>query len=136
MPAPWEQPLRLAANVDVTLADGLQGLANWTGIWGRSWALRRSYYDYLALVDADRFVGYDLSRPSQQKLKPFSRLDLGLKGGGAVQGVTTQVQLSLVNVLGRRNAFDESLAPTGAPPTPVSRTLPGRRVFVLLGLRY
>ncbi len=136
VPAPWEQPLRLSANLDVTLTDGLHALANWKGIWGRSWALRRAYYDYFALVDPNRFPGYDLSRPDQQKLDPFSRLDLGLKGERTVGGVTVEAQLSVVNVLGRRNAFDQSLDPTGPGPTPVSRTLPGRRVFVLLGLRY
>ncbi len=136
VPAPWEQPLRLAATVDVTLTDGLHALANWKGIWGRSWALRRGYYDYLALVDADRFPGYDLSRPGQQTLDPFSRLDLGLKGEQTVRGATVEAQLSVVNVLGRRNAFDQSLNPANSRPASVSRTLPGRRVFVLLGLRY
>jgi hypothetical protein len=134
VPAPWEQPLRLAANVDVTLADGLHALANWKGIWGRSWALRRPYYDYLALVDPGRFPGYDLSRPGQQTLAPFSRLDLGLKGERTVGGVTLEGQLNVVNVLGRRNPFDQSLDAVGAQPR--VRTLPGRRVFVLLGLRY
>jgi hypothetical protein len=136
VPAPWEQPLRLATTLDVTLTDGLHALAHWNGIWGRSWALRRPYYDYLAPLDADRFAGYDLSRPGQQTLAPFSRLDLGLKGSVTVRGVTVDAQVSLVNVLGRHNAFDQSLDPTGPRPTPVTRTLPGRRAFVLLGLRY
>jgi hypothetical protein len=136
VPAPWEQPFRLAANLDVTLTDGLHALAHWTGTWGRSWALRRAYYDYLAPLDADRFPGYDLSRPGDQTLDPFSRLDLGLKGETTVGGVTVRAQFQVVNVLGRANAFDQSLAPTDSRPTPVPRTLPGRRVFVLLGLRY
>ena len=136
VPAPWEQPLRLAATLDVTLTDGLHALTHWNGIWGRSWALRRPYYDYLAPLDTDRFAGYDLSRPGQQTLDPFSRLDLGLKGTVTVRGVTVNAQVSLVNVLGRHNAFDQSLDPTGPRPTPVTRTLPGRRAFVLLGLRY
>jgi hypothetical protein len=136
VPAPWEQPLRLAANVDVTLTDGLHALGHWRGVWGRSWALRRPYYDYLAPLDADRFPGYDLSRPGRQTLAPFSRLDLGLRGEMRVGGVAVEAQLSLVNVLDRPNPFDQSLDPTGPRPTPVPRTLPGRRAFVLLGLRY
>lgn len=136
VPAPWEQPLRLASTIDLMLAEGLHALANWKGIWGRSWALRRAYYDYLAVVDDNRFSGYDLSRPGQQELDPFSRIDLGLKGERTVAGMTVEAQLSLVNVLGRRNAFDQSLDSTGPRPTPATRTLPGRRVFVLLGLRY
>jgi hypothetical protein len=136
VPTPWEQPLRLATTLDVRLVGGLRALAHWTGTWGRSWALRRAYYDYLAPLDADRFPGYDLSRPGDQTLDPFSRLDLGLKGETTVGGVTVRAQFQVVNVLGRANAFDQSLAPTDSRPTPVPRTLPGRRVFVLLGLRY
>jgi hypothetical protein len=45
-----------------------------------------------------------------------------------------EAQLSVVNVLGRRNAFDRSLDAAGAHPR--ARTLPGRRAFVLVGLRY
>ncbi|HKL87363.1 MAG TPA: TonB-dependent receptor [Salinibacter sp.] len=136
VPAPWDQPLRLAATLDVTLTEGLHALAHWNGNWGRSWALRRPYYDYLAPLDADRFDGYDLSRPGQQTLDPFSRLDLGLKGETSVGGVTLRAQFQVVNVLGRHNAFDQSLDSTGPRPTPVARTLPGRRAFVLIGLRY
>jgi len=136
VPAPWAQPVRLATQIDVTLAKGVNALANWNGIWGRSWALRRAYYDYLAPLDAGRFAGYDLSRPGEQILSPFFRLDLGLTGEATVRGVAVEAQVRLVNVLGRRNAFDQSLDPTGARPTPVARTLPGRRAFVLLGLRY
>jgi hypothetical protein len=136
VPTPWEQPLRLSARLDVALTDGLHALGHWRGTWGRSWALRRPYYDYLAPLDADRFPGYDLSRPGQQTLDPFSRLDLGLKGTLRVRGVTVEAQLRLVNVLDRHNPFDQSLTPTGARPVPTTRTLPGRRAFVLLGLRY
>lgn len=134
--APWEQPLSLGANFDITLRDGLHALANWKGIWGRSWALRRAYYDYLALVDDDPFPGYDLSRPGEQKLDPFSRFDLGLRGEQTVRGVTVEAQLNLVNVLGRRNVFDQSLSSTRSSSTPVSRTLPGRRSFVSVGIQY
>jgi hypothetical protein len=124
VPAPWEQPLRMAADLDVA------------AIWGRSWALRRPYYDYLAPLDADRFAGYDLSQPGQQTLPPFSRVDLGLRGSASVRDVTLEAQLSLVNVLGRRNPFDQSLTPSAPRPVPMTRTLPGRRAFVLLALRY
>jgi len=39
-------------------------------------------------------------------------------------------------VLDRANPFDWSLDATGAELTRVARTLPGRHLFVLLGLRY
>jgi hypothetical protein len=136
VPAPWGQPLRLAATLDVTLADGLHGLAHWTGTWGRAWALRKGYYDYLALAGDTPFPTYDLTRPGRQTLPPFARLDLGVKGERAVGDVILEAHLRLVNVLDRRNAFDRSLGATGAPAEPVPRALPGRRAFVMVGVRY
>ena len=134
--APWAQPLRLAASVDVRIADGLHARANWKGIWGRSWALRQGYYDYLALAEPTPFPGYDLTQPEQQTLAPFSRFDLGLKGERRLRGITLEAQLSVVNVLDRHNEFDQSLGATGAPAAPRPRTLPGRRAFVLVGVRF
>jgi len=134
--APWAQPLRLAAHVDLRLADGLHARANWKGIWGRAWALRQGYYDYLALTDETPFPGYDLARPEQQTLAPFSRFDLGLRGERSLRGVTLEAQLSVVNVLDRHNEFDRSLGAAGTPAEPISRTLPGRRAFVLVGVRF
>jgi hypothetical protein len=137
VPAPWAQPLRLTANLDVALLEGLRVQAHWQGLWNQPWALRRAYYDYIALAEGpDALAPYDLSRPGDQTLDPFSRLDLGLNGETTVLGVTLEGQIHLVNVLDRHNPFDWSLDPTGPQSTPVKRTLPGRRLFVLLGLRY
>ena len=136
VPAPWEQPLRLGATLDVALADGLHALANWKGVWGRSWALRKGYYDYLAPTGGRSLPDAALERPGEQTLAPFSRLDLGVEGTVDVRDVTLEAQLSLVNVLDRRNAFDRSLGAAGASGAPVARTLPGRRAFVLLGVRF
>jgi hypothetical protein len=136
--APWEQPFRLTTSFDVRLADGLTAQAHWQGIWGRSWAFRQAYYDYLALVDDGPLPRSTFSRPDQHTLSPYSRVDLGLRGETTVRGVTLEAKVRLVNVFDRRNAFDQSLAPalSRAPPAAVSRTLPGRRAFVLLGIRY
>ena len=136
VPAPWEQPLRLSATVDVPLGDHLQAQGHWKGTWGQSWALRRGYYDYLALADENPFPTYDLSRPGNQRLAAFSRLDLGMKATYPVRGVSLEAQVRVVNVLDRHNPFDWSLSSRDASATPVSRTLPGRRAFVLLGIRY
>ena len=136
VPAPWEQPLRLSADLDVRLADGLHAVGHWKGIWGRSWALRRGYYDYLALAGTAPFPGHDLSRPGTQTLAPFSRLDLGLRGTTTLRGVALEAQFTLVNVLDRHNPFDRSLTSATTAAAPAPRTLPGRRAFVLLELRY
>jgi hypothetical protein len=136
VPAPWAQPLRLSATVGVPLGDHLEAQGHWKGTWGRPWALRRGYYDYLALAEDDPFPGYDLSRPGDQTLDAFSRLDLGMNGTYSVRGVTLEAQVRVVNVLDRHNPFDWSLSSRDGSATPVSRTLPGRRAFVLFGIQY
>ena len=136
VPAPWSQPLRLTTDLDVSLTDDLRAHAHWQGIWGRPWALRRAYYDYLALTDGAPDVPYDLSRPGDQVLAPFSRLDLGLSAETTLRTLTLEARVNLVNVLDRHNAFDWSLNPTGPRPSPIQRTLPGRRLFIAVGLKY
>lgn len=137
VPAPWNQPVRLSTNLDLKVVDGLHARGSWQGMWRRPWALRRAYYDYTALTaNADALDGIDLDRPGDQVLAPFARLDLGLHAQQRVRGVTVEAQLNVVNVLDRANPFDWSLDTTGAELTRVARTLPGRHLFVLLGLRY
>jgi hypothetical protein len=47
-----------------------------------------------------------------------------------------EAQVRLVNVLDRHNPFDWSLSSRDGSATPVPRTLPGRRAFVLFGIQY
>ena len=135
--APWEQPVRVVTNLDVKLADGLHALGSWQGTWGRSWALRRAYYDYAALTaDGAALDGFDLDRPGAHVLAPFSRFDMGLKAERRLRGLTIEAQLNVANVFDRANPFDWSLDTSGTQTARIARTLPGRRLFVLLGLRY
>ncbi len=134
VPAPWEKPLRLSANVDAQLVGGLVAQASWQGTWNRPWALRRSYYDYLA-VTSGPLPGVDVQTPGAQRLAPFTRLDVGLRAQRTVRGVEVRARLSVVNVLDRANPYDESLHPGASGPERIARSLPGRRVFALLGIR-
>ncbi|MES3631017.1 MAG: carboxypeptidase-like regulatory domain-containing protein [Longimonas sp.] len=137
VPAPWEQPVRIGGDLSVQIVDGLHAVGSWQGIWGRSWALRRAYYDYTPhTYAAQSRIGADLTRPGRQQLAPFSRVDLGLQAERRIAGVTVEAQLNVVNVLDRANAFDWSLGSDGSVDNPIVRTLPGRNVFFLVGLRY
>ena len=137
VPAPWEQPVRLTADLDVRLTENVTLQSDWQGIWGRSWALRRAYYDYLGPMGAGPAPGtVDLSNPGAQTLDPFHRLDLGVRLQTTVQGIGLDAEVNLVNVTDRQNAFDRSLNLEAAPPASMERTLPGRRLFVMLTLRY
>jgi hypothetical protein len=135
--APWEQPVRLGGDLSVALAEGVRALGSWKGVWGRSWALRRAYYDYTARTHtAESRLDADLTQPGNQQLAPFSRIDLGIRAERRIAGVTVEAQLNVVNVFDRANPFDWSPGAGGSVDHPMVRTLPGRNVFFLLGLRY
>ena len=134
--APWEEPLRLAARTGIRLVEGLQARARWESVWGRSWALRPIYYDYVGPSSAPPSLdNVSLRTPGTDALAPYHRLDLGVQGTLTWQGVTAEAQLSLVNVLGRANPFDASLRPEGPSLVRQERNLPGRRVVAILKLR-
>jgi len=137
VPASWEQPVRLDADIGVGLGRGVEARVSGQGVWGRSWALRRAYYDYIANIEGgDAFEGFDLNRPGDQQLAPMLRLDLALRGEWTLKGVGLRTQIGLVNALDRANPFDWSLDTSGPVPEAAPRNLPGRRAFVLVGIRY
>ncbi len=137
VPAPWEQPVRIDADITVALGHGVDTHMRGYGVWGRSWALRRAYYDYIAHTeDGTAFEGFDLKRPGQQQLDPLMRVDVGLRGAWEVRGVGLRAQISLINALDRANPFDWSLDTSGTAPRILPRYLPGRRAFVLVGIQY
>ena len=137
VPAPWEQPVHLATGLDVRITEGVQLQSNWEGIWGRSWAFRRAYYDYLQPLGADAELdGVDLGDPGSHTLDPFYRLDLGVRTDITLRGVSLEAEVNLINVFDRANASDRSLALGGGAPQTMERGLPGRRLFVLLALQY
>jgi hypothetical protein len=144
VPAPWEEPLRLTANLDVRLFDEVYAQGSWQGGWGRSWALRRAYYDYVAPLETNGDAssagptvgGYDLSRPGQQRLAPFSRFDLGLRATLPVRGTAVETRVEVINVLDRHNPFDWGLDTSGPEVQRLERTLPGRRLSLSVGVRF
>lgn len=136
-PVPWNEPHRLTLDTDLPVAGGLTAHLSWRGIWGRRWAFRRAYYDYLALgADADAFAPYRLDRPSAQKLPPIYRLDAGLSFTKTWSGVRVEARAQLINVLDRANAFDWRLSPTDNGLAKSIRTLPGRRPVFSLTVGY
>lgn len=134
-PVPWNEPHRLALDVDVPLTDGLTTHLSWKGIWGRPWAFRSAYYDYLAAGPAST-GGFALNDPSAQTLAPMYRLDAGLSYTRRWRGVRVEARTQLVNLLNRTNAFDWRLSPTDDGLAKRVRTLPGRRPVFSLTVGY
>jgi hypothetical protein len=136
VPTPWTEPHHLSLDMRVPLGDVLSMDVRGTGIWGRRWGYRRSYYAYLsgALDEGDR---PDLDRPGRHVLPPLYRVDASLVAEHSWGDVSVAGCIGLLNVLGRANVADWGLRPDG--PRSVerwARTLPGRRSIVSLELRY
>ncbi len=137
VPAPWEEPYRLTADLGVELVEGVRATASWRGVWGRSWALRRAYYDFLAQTRPDVAIGrFRLDRPGTQRLETYTRLDLGVTAGREIGALGVELRLAAMNVLDRANQFDWALDTSGPRPVPLPRTLPGRRLSVEMALSY
>ena len=126
-PAPWNVPHRLTLDATLTLHQVLTAALNWRSAWGRRWAFRRAYYDYLALRDTPiSFDAFDLNQPSDHTVSPYHRLDAGLTYEQPVGQAAVQIRAFVVNVLDRNNVYDWSLEQNGEALTRVARTLPGR----------
>lgn len=134
---PWNEPHRLALDLDVPVADGLNAHGSWKAVWGRSWAFRRAYYDYLTVgTPAAAFGDYAMEAPSSHTLSPLYRLDAGLSYTRDWGGVRVTARAHVINVLDRANAFDWRLSPTDTGLDRSVRTLPGRRPVVSLTVGY
>lgn len=137
MPAPWEEPHVLQGSADVRLTPRLELGAEWRSVWGRTWGLRRAYYDYLANGTYARlFAGYDLDDPAAAELPPLHRLDIGASYRLRFGRAEVRMRLAVANLLDRHNVYDWSLTRTYASPSRVARALPGRRLLWSAQLSY
>lgn len=138
VPTPWTEPHRLTLEGRVPLGDVLSVDLRSTGIWGRRWGYRRSYYAYLRAEAPDRPADRpDLGRPSDHRLPPLYRIDATLVAEHAWGDVSVTGRIGLLNVLGRANVADWGLRPDDSGSVRKwARTLPGRRSIVSLQIRY
>lgn len=136
-PVPWDEPHRLQLSAEASLGRGFTAGLGWQGGWGRRWAFRRAYYDYLALRHSPVSFGpHDLTDPSAQRLPPYYRFDAGLTYRHAWTHGSVHVRAFVVNVLDRRNVYDWSLERTGNTYGTLERTLPGRQPVLSVRVEY
>ena len=74
----------------------------------------------------DAIDAFDLSRPSDQRVPPYYRLDAGFTYARTWGRSTVQLRAFVVNLLDRNNVYDWSIEETQAGEARVDRTLPGR----------
>ena len=108
---PWNEPVALQAAVTWRAGPGLRLSADWRSSWGRAWAFRRAYYDYLGADEllGTRFAGYDLRDPDAHRLPPFHQLNVGVRYRSRLRWADVVLGLDLLNVLNRRNVVDYAL---------------------------
>ncbi|MDQ7041533.1 MAG: TonB-dependent receptor [Rhodothermus sp.] len=137
VPAPWNEPYRLHLKLSHHFSAGLTGFGGWQVYWGKRWAFRRLYYDYLRYSGNPIIGGYNLDQPEAHSLPGRYRLDLGMSWRGKVQRIHLQLQLLVRNVLDRREVYDRSLMLIDqTSPQFVNRYLPGRQWLLTLQVVY
>lgn len=109
-PAPWNQPHRLQASVDLDLGSGFAMRLRGRGVWGRTWGYRQAYYDFLVVHASGSLVGL----PEDDTLPALYELDLGVGYSRRVVGTNVSVRLDVLNVLDRANVLDYGLRPVAA----------------------
>ena len=128
-PTPWLEPLRALVTVEVEPARGLVLAARTRGVWGRTWALRQTYYDLFGASGAD--TGLRLDRPGTMGRPAIIDADLGATWTHDFGAIRSVIGASLQNAFDRRNVLDYGLRRTAAGSIMfemVPRYLPGRQV--------
>jgi len=127
MPTPWNEPHRVAFDLRLRLAPGLHIGLNARSEWGRSWALRRIYYDYGPFFPTSvSFTPFNLDRPSDQTIRAYQRVDLGLTYRRAFGGTQLMFRAFVNNIFDRNNVYDQGLIGNYNGVSTRNRTLPGR----------
>jgi len=107
-PTPWSEPHRLAVAARVPVAAGVAFEVESSTVWGRTWGLRRAYYDFLTLHGTDG--GPDIGTPDGDPLPTLTLIDVGASWLGRVAGGPLAEFRAEVRNLGPAQVLDYSLA--------------------------
>lgn len=135
---PWNTPNRAIIDASTSVSEHLTLEANWIHKWGKKWALRRAYYDFLPFRDSPvDLAPFDLETPLAHDTPAYQRLDLGATLSVFANRVRSDIQFFITNVLGRNNVYDQQavLLP-GQQATLSDRPLPGRQYTLSIRIDY
>ena len=107
-PTPWSEPHRVDVTAGAPVAGGWALEAESGTVWGRTWGLRRAYYDFLTLHGTDG--GPEIGLPGDDPLPTLHRMNLaaswlGRLGGGPLAEFRVEVRNA-----GPAQVLDYSLA--------------------------
>ncbi len=142
VPTPWNEPHRFQVRLTGRISANTRFAARWLGIYGRSWAFRQAYYDFMVPHNFPSAGHYDFTNPEHDRLSPFHQLDFSFIYTPNLGPVDLETRLDLINVLNRRNSIDWNLFPSGTGPDGEQqyeireRTLPGFNPSVSLKINF
>ncbi len=120
---PWEAPHQTQLSIGYTLWEGLTATLRWQGIWGRSWAFRQAYYDYLEpLSEPNRSAADLFSHPERDVLPAYSRVDAGFGFARRLGRLRLQARVNAINLFDRKNELDWILEDDGGRLVRKART--------------
>jgi hypothetical protein len=127
-PTPWNEPHRALVSIEARPGDGWLLAVRSRGTWGRTWALRQSYYDLLSVGDLGN--GLPVTAPGDAPRPAILETDVGLTWTTRVGPWRAEFGAAVQNVFNRRNVLDYSLfrpidVASEAAFDQVARYLPG-----------
>jgi len=111
LPAPWNEPHRIQLRSIWHVHSAVSLVSKWQGIWGRAWAYRDAYYNFLSVnrPEMNPIIGF--SRPENDRLPAFYQFDFSVVYRPVVGVADLEIRLDLINLLNRKNAVDQYLNP-------------------------
>lgn len=137
VPPPWNQPHRVQGSARLKTGLGLELRLQGTYVSGQSWGFRQTYYDYLSTrAELPVSSAPSFQNPGRHTLSSTVRFDVGTAYTLDLGSATVDAQITVTNVLDRKNPFDWGLEPSQAGLTRTIRHLPGRRLKGTLRICY
>lgn len=134
---PWNTPHQVRLDASAQLSPSFSLEANWVNQWGKKWALRRAYYDFLAFRPLPlSLTPFDLTSPLNDETPRYQRLDLGATVQISSNAVRSSIQFFVLNVLDKENVFDQLLQPASPAALTSPRSLPGRQFTLSFRVDY
>lgn len=111
MTTPWNEPHRTQLRALWWIFPDLAVTTKWQGIWGRKWAFRQSYYDFLQYRSNEIPSEFSFSSPQDDGLSPFHQVDFSIIYQPAVGNTDLEFRLELLNIFNRKNTLEKYLQP-------------------------
>lgn len=109
MITPWNEPHRTQLRVLWWMIPDLAVTASWQGIWGRKWAFRRSYYDFLQYRSDEIPAEFSFNSPENDKLNPFQQVDLSFIYQPTLGKADLELRFEMLNIFNRKNTLEKYL---------------------------